>query len=53
MSVAENLNQDVPLTRPFLIVPSFNPERRHSWGNTISHLSERNPRITTNVDSRR
>jgi hypothetical protein len=58
MSVGENINRDSPLTstRHFLIVPSFNPERRHSWGNIVSHISTRNPNITssittTNVDS--
>lgn len=25
----------------FLIVPSFNPERRHSWGNLVSCPSNR------------
>lgn len=34
--------------RHFLIIPSFNPERRHSWGNTVSHLSPRKP---SNVNS--
>jgi hypothetical protein len=42
--------------RHFLIVPSFNPERRHSWGNVISHPSQRSDVatstivITTNAD---
>ncbi|CAF3063764.1 unnamed protein product [Rotaria socialis] len=45
-------------SRPhFLIVPSFNPERRHSWGNVASRPSHRNHTatsaitITNNADS--
>ncbi len=61
MSVGENINQISPpssLTRHFLIVPSYNPERRHSWGNVIPNISPQNPNITssitiTNADSTR
>ena len=55
MSLGEDINRDSPLPTPplvrhFLIVPTFNPERRHSWGNAISHVSSR---TTTNADSTR
>jgi hypothetical protein len=51
MSDDGNINRDSPssLTRHFLIVPSFNPERRHSWGNVVSHISTRNPNITSSI----
>lgn len=51
MSVGENINRNLSLTsaRHFLFVPSFNPERRHSWGNVISHISTRNPNITSSI----
>jgi len=44
-----NRNSSVTSTRHFLIVPSFNPERRHSWGNIVSHISTRNPNITSSI----
>jgi hypothetical protein len=54
MSLDENINQDVfvptsSTTRHFLFVPSFNSERRHSWGNVVSHISPRNPNITSSI----
>ncbi|CAF3403177.1 unnamed protein product [Rotaria sp. Silwood1] len=45
--------------RHFLIVPSFNPERRHSWGSVVLRPSHRNHvatssiTITANADSTR
>jgi len=27
--------------RHFLIIPSFNPERRHSWGNVVLNPSQK------------
>lgn len=44
MSLGENLKQDPSVRRHFLIVPTLNLERRHSWGNTISEQD-------TNMDS--
>ncbi|CAF0723151.1 unnamed protein product [Adineta ricciae] len=42
MSLGEDIKRESPSTnRRFLIVPLFNPERRHSWGNVVSHLSTR------------
>jgi hypothetical protein len=35
--------------RHFLIVPSFNPERRHSWGNLVPHQSPRNHIATSAI----
>ncbi len=49
MSSGENISGESPPTRHFLFVPSFNPDRRHSWGNVISHISAANPNAT-NVD---
>ncbi len=53
MSSGENINAGSPSslssTRHFLIVPSFNPERRHSWGNIISNISVANPNITSSI----
>ncbi|CAF1559989.1 unnamed protein product, partial [Rotaria sordida] len=62
MSLDADIDQELcPLTlsprRHFLIVPSFNPERRHSWGNVILRPSHRNHvatsaiTITANEDS--
>jgi hypothetical protein len=49
MSLGESINQDSPpptTARHFLIVPSFNFERRHSWGNVISDISAPKHNIT-------
>jgi hypothetical protein len=64
MSLDADIDQESPLLksssssrRHFLIVPSFNPERRHSWGNVVSHSLHRTNTatsaitITTNADS--
>jgi hypothetical protein len=62
MSLDADIDQESSLStsspkRHFLIVPSFNPERRHSWGNVVSHSSHRNNvaasfiTITAHVDS--
>jgi len=63
MSLDGGIDQESPSSassssrRHFLIVPSFNPERRHSWGNVVSHSSHRNTvrtsaiTIITNTDS--
>ncbi|CAF2824863.1 unnamed protein product [Rotaria sp. Silwood2] len=54
MSLGESINQDsTPPSssiRHFLIVPSFNPERRHSWANVISYISARNSDITSSIN---
>ncbi|CAF0979455.1 unnamed protein product [Rotaria sp. Silwood1] len=53
MSLGESINQDStssPTNRHFLIVPSFNPERRHSWASVISHISARNSDITSYIN---
>ena len=54
MSLEENLFTSNTSTgasmRHFLIVPSFNPERRHSWGNVVSPQStRRNSSITSSI----
>ena len=60
MSLETNLDREVPSStasstkRNFLIVPSFNPERRHSWGNVVSHpknVMTSLITITANADS--
>ena len=53
MSSDTDIDQDLSSSklssrRNYLIVPSFNPERRHSWGNVMSHPSQRTP-IATSV----
>lgn len=49
MSIGENINRNLSLTsaRHFLIVPTFNPERRHSWGNVITPVSTRTSNLTS------
>jgi hypothetical protein len=51
MSLGENINKTPQLLfhRHFLIVPTFNPERRHSWGHAISHLSTQNSDIASSA----
>jgi len=54
MSLDADIDQESPsstlsLRRHFLIVPSFNPERRHSWGNVVSHPSQRNNAATSTI----
>jgi hypothetical protein len=55
----ESTSATLSSRRHFLIVPSFNPERRHSWGNVVPHSSQRNDvvtsviTITTNADPAR
>jgi hypothetical protein len=54
MSLDADIDQESPsstssLRRHFLIVPSFNPERRHSWGNVVSHPSHRNNVATSAI----
>lgn len=39
MSIGERIDRTSSSNRHFLLVPSFNPERRHSWGNTLVNLS--------------
>jgi hypothetical protein len=63
MSLDTDIDQESPSSissssrRHFLIVPLFNPERRHSWGNVVSRPPHRNNvptsslTITTNADS--
>ncbi|UJR27979.1 hypothetical protein I4U23_009237 [Adineta vaga] len=46
MSLDAKIDQETSSSTPstrrnYLIVPSFNPERRHSWGNVILHPSRR------------
>ncbi|CAF1043340.1 unnamed protein product [Rotaria sordida] len=58
MSRSENIDQDSTpppsssslTNRHFLIVPSFNPERRHSWANIVSHISARNSNINPYIN---
>lgn len=61
MSLETDLDREVSSStilttkRNFLIVPSFNPDRRHSWGNVVPH--HRNAptsviTITTNAASK-
>ncbi|CAF4063132.1 unnamed protein product [Rotaria magnacalcarata] len=53
MSLGENINRDTSsssLNRHFLIVPSFNPERRHSWASVVSHISSRNSNVTSFIN---
>ena len=51
MSLGENINKISPVssTRHFLFVPTFNPERRHSWGNAVSNLSTINTNKTSSI----
>ncbi len=50
MPLGENINRyPLSATRNFLIVPSFNPERRHSWENIASHTITRNPHINSSI----
>jgi hypothetical protein len=51
MSLGENINKISPVssTRHFLFVPTFNPERRHSWGNAVSNISTLNSNITSSI----
>ncbi len=63
MSLDTDIDQVSPsstsssLRRHFLIVPLFNPERRHSWDNAVSNPSQRNNTaisaitVTTTADS--
>ncbi len=64
MSSDADIDQESPSStsssssrRHFLIVPLFNPERRHSWGNVVPHPAHRNNvttsaiTITTNTNS--
>jgi hypothetical protein len=43
MSADNKIDQEVPSSsrRHFLIIPSFNPERRHSWGNVVLNPSQK------------
>ncbi|CAF0899392.1 unnamed protein product [Adineta ricciae] len=54
MSLDAKIDQEIlsstpPTRRNFLIVPSFNPERRHSWGNVILHPCHRTKKMTTSL----
>jgi hypothetical protein len=52
MSLDTDIDQETPSSssrRHFLIVPSFNPERRHSWGNVESHSTQRNNVATSSI----
>ena len=52
MSLGEDIKRESPSTnRRFLIVPLFNPERRHSWGNVVSHLSTRDADVNASVNT--
>ena len=45
----ESASSTLTSRRHFLIVPSFNPERRHSWGNAVSNISTLNSNITSSI----
>ena len=49
MSLRETINRNIS-NRHFLIVPSFNPERRHSWASVVSHLSVQNSDIHSSMN---
>ena len=54
MSLDDKIDQEILLStssprRNFLIIPSFNPERRHSWGHVILHPSHKTNIATSSV----